>query len=78
MGVIFVAMAIPLPFLSVFMDDLVWFLLLMLGAEFMILCTVTPVNAVFLSCVSEDMRGCAQQNNINFVSHVALVTRWRL
>ena len=57
MSVLFVAMAIPLPFIAVFMDSLVAFLFLMLGAEFFILCSVTPVNSVFLSCVPEDLRG---------------------
>lgn len=59
MSVLFVACALPLPFGAVFMDSLVWFLVLMMMAEFFILCTVTPVNAVFLSCVSDDMRGYA-------------------
>ena len=29
----------------------------MMGAEFLLLCTVTPVNAAFLSCVTDDIRG---------------------
>jgi len=59
LAVLFSWIGTPLAIAAVFMPNIAAFLVLMTAAEFFILCTVTPVNAVFLSTVSDDMRGYA-------------------
>lgn len=57
MAFIFTILSLPFAFVAVFMQTVVTFLVFMLLAEFFMLFTVTPVNAVFLSCVEADLRG---------------------
>ena len=56
MSFIFSTVALPFAFIAVFMDQMSLFLVFMLIAEFLMLFTVTPVNAVFLNCVPPELR----------------------
>jgi len=53
----FVTISLPFGFVSIFMSQFVLFLVLMVTCEFLMLCTVTSVNSVFLNCVKDEMRG---------------------
>jgi len=57
MAFIFTTVSLPFIFGAVFVQELAAFLVLMLIGEFFMLFTVTPVNAVFLSCVDSTLRG---------------------
>jgi len=48
--------AAPFSVGAVVAPQLYLFMLGMMVAEFLLLCTVTPVNAAFLSCVADDIR----------------------
>ena len=48
--------AAPFSVGAVIAPTLPLFMLGMMVAEFLLLCTVTPVNAAFLSCVADDIR----------------------
>jgi hypothetical protein len=57
-NIIIVCSLVAAPFSvgAVVAPALALFMLGMLVAEFLLLCTVTPVNAAFLSCVPDDLR----------------------
>jgi len=57
LSVLFSLLALPFAFISVFMDVISAFLVLMFCCEFLMLCTVTPVNSTFLTCVPPEIRG---------------------